>query len=295
MGTGYREGCFSAQDGLRLYFRDYPAPAGHARTPVLCLGGLSRNSKDFEVIAQRLSKHRRVVCPDYRGRGRSAYARDWRTYHPRVYLSDLVHLFSVARLHGFAVVGTSMGGLLAMGLASVVPGLVRGAVLNDIGPAFAEGSLDKIFRYVGQDAPQSDLESAVAFLREAFAGEVAFRDESTWRHFAEGTFRRGDDGLLHVDWDPAIVEPLKRSLGELPDLWKVFAALGRVPVLALRGELSTVLSPATLEEMAVRHPGLRALTVRGVGHTPSLEEPEVVEAIDDFLADLDADAGIRAT
>lgn len=290
MDTAYRERRYSAQDGLSLYFRDYPGPAGGG-TPVLCLGGLSRNSKDFAFLAERLSEDRRVVCPDYRGRGRSAYAPDWRSYHPRTYLSDLVHLFAVARLHGFAVIGTSLGGLLAMGLASVMPGALRGIVMNDIGPSFGSGSLDTIFRYVGQDSPQPDLEAATAFLQRAFEGAVAFRDAETWRHFAEGSFRRGEDGLLHVDWDTAIVEPLKRSMDEMPDLWKVFAALGRLPVLALRGELSPVLSAATLSEMAARHPGLESLTVSGVGHTPSLEEPEVVEAIDVFLDGLDRGAG----
>jgi len=285
----YRERRYSAQDGLSLYFRDYPGPREGAGMSVLCLGGLSRNSKDFGDLAARLCQRRRVVCPDYRGRGRSDYARDWRTYHPRTYLADLVQLLIVARLHGFVCIGTSMGGLLAMGLAAAAPTALRGAVLNDIGPEFGSGSLDKIFRYVGHDAPQPDLEAATAFLKQAFA-EIAFRDEETWRKFAEGSFRQGEDGMWHVDWDTAIVKPLTSARDEMPDLWKLFAGLGRVPVLAIRGETSPILPAETLQAMEARHPGLRSLTVAGLGHAPSLEEPEAAEAIDEFLAAIDGQA-----
>ena len=113
---GFRERWFSAQDGLRLYFRDYGSPSAPG-TPMLCLGGLARNSKDFDRLARRLCQHRRVVCPDYRGRGRSSYDPQWQNYRPEVYLNDLAHLLAVCNLHRVLVCGTSMGGLLSMGLA----------------------------------------------------------------------------------------------------------------------------------------------------------------------------------
>jgi pimeloyl-ACP methyl ester carboxylesterase len=291
VSASFRARRYTAQDGLSLFFRDYPGPATGAGTPVLCLGGLSRNSKDFADMAARLSASRRVICPDYRGRGRSDYARDWRTYHPRHYLADLLQLLIVARLHRFVCIGTSMGGLLAMGLSAAAPTALAGAVLNDIGPEFGAGSLAKIFAYVGHDAPQPDLESADAFLRDAFP-EIAFRDDRTWRRFAEASFVQGPDGLWHVDWDTAIVQPLKHAQAETPDLWKLFAGLGRLPVLAIRGETSTVLPVETLRAMETRHPGLRSLTVAGLGHTPSLEEAECVEAIDDYLDAVDREPDI---
>jgi pimeloyl-ACP methyl ester carboxylesterase len=282
----FAERRFSAQDGLQLYYRDYAGPAGGAGVPVLCLTGLSRNSKDFAALAERLSERRRVICPDYRGRGRSDYAADWRSYHPRTYLGDLTQLLIVARLHRFACIGTSLGGLMAMGIAVTTPGALLGAVLNDIGPEFEGGSLAKIVEYVGKDVPQPDLDSATAFLKDAFP-DIAFRDEETWRRFAAGGYRRGDDGLLHVDWDPAIARPLEATANELPDLWSLFAGLGRVPVLAIRGENSPILSATTLAEMVRRHPGLKHVTVAGLGHAPSLDEPEAAEAIDAFLDELD--------
>ena len=283
----YRERRLSAQDGVGLYYRDYPGPAAGNRVAALCLGGLSRNSKDFHQLAQRLSDRRRVICPDYRGRGLSEAAADWRTYHPVQYLDDLRHLLTVAGLHRFVVIGTSLGGLLAMGLAASLPTALAGAVLNDIGPEFEGGSLDKIVAYVGRDMPQADIAAATRFLKETFA-EIAFRDEETWRRFAEGSYRQGDDGLLHVDWDTAIVKPLAESAGALPDLWHLFSGLGRVPVLVVRGETSNILSAATLNRMEVEHPGLASVTVAGLGHAPSLDEPEAQEAIDDFFAALDA-------
>ncbi len=287
--TSYRERRLSAQDGTGLYYRDYPGPAEGAGPAAVCLGGLSRNSKDFHRLAERLSERRRVICPDYRGRGRSDYADDWRSYHPVQYLDDLRHLLSVAGLHRFVAVGTSLGGLLAMGLATSQPGSLAGAVLNDIGPEFEGSSLDKIMAYVGQDAAQPDLDAATRFLKEAF-GEIAFRNEETWRRFAEGTYRQGDDGQLHVDWDTAIVKPLTQTAGELPDLWHLFAGLGRLPVLVLRGETSPILSAETLARMETGHPDLVSVTVAGLGHAPSLDEPEVLEAIDEFFAAIDTPA-----
>ncbi|MGP1254614.1 MAG: alpha/beta fold hydrolase [Kiloniellales bacterium] len=283
----YRERRLSAQDGVGLYYRDYPGPAENGKVAVLCLGGLSRNSKDFHQLAQHLSDQRRVICPDYRGRGRSDAATDWRTYHPVQYLDDLRHLLTVAGLHRFVAIGTSLGGLLAMGLAASQPTALAGAILNDIGPEFEGGSLDKIVDYVGRDVPQPDLAAATRFLKESFT-EIAFRDEETWRRFAEGSYRQGDDGQFHVDWDTAIVKPLVRTAGELPDLWHLFAGLRRIPVLVVRGETSNILSAATLNRMEAEHPGLASVTVAGLGHAPSLDEPEAQEAIDDFFAALDA-------
>lgn len=285
--SGYQERLFSAQDGTRLYYRDYPGPRENGGIPALCLGGLSRNSKDFHQLAQRLSARRRVICPDYRGRGLSAYVDDWHSYHPIQYLDDLRHLLTVAGLHRFVAVGTSLGGLLAMGLGTSLPNALAGAVLNDIGPEFEGNSLDKIMAYVGQDAPQPDLETATRFLKDAF-GEIAFRDEETWRRFAEGTYRRGDDGRWHVDWDTAIVKPLAQTAGELPDLWHLFAGLKRKPLLVLRGETSLILSAETLARMEADHPTLVSVTVAGLGHAPSLEETEALEAIDDFFAAVDS-------
>nr|WP_300500421.1 alpha/beta fold hydrolase [uncultured Rhodococcus sp.] len=148
-GGGYRERWLTAQDGLKLYFRDYQPPGGvtgggpaASATPVLCLPGVSRNSKDFAPLAQRLSQGRRVICPDYRGRGRSQYDPDWSHYHPPVYVDDIRHLLCALGVHRVHVIGTSLGGILAMVMAVAMPGTVAGAVLNDIGPEIEISGLD---------------------------------------------------------------------------------------------------------------------------------------------------------
>lgn len=281
----YRELRIGAQDGLKLHVRDYGdrlAPG----VPLLCLGGLTRNAKDFDHLARRLCGGRRVVCPDYRGRGRSDYDPDWRHYRPETYLRDLAHIMAACNLHRVAVCGTSMGGLLAMAMGLTNPAALAGVILNDVGPDLNPGGLARIMSYVGVDRPQADWDGAIAHLKELF-GPDAHRDEATWRRFAEATYRRADDGLLHYDWDVALVKPLLRGGGVMLDLWRLYGALRPVPVLALRGALSDLLSEATFERMAAVKPDLIRVTVPDVGHTPELDEPIAEQAIDDFLARID--------
>lgn len=278
---GFRERHLSAQDGRRLYFRDY-GDAAQSRPPLLCLSGLTRNSKDFDLFARRHAAARRVLCLDYRGRGRSEYDSDWRRYDPVVYLDDIRHLLAATNCHRVVVVGSSLGGLLAMGVAAMLPTAVAAAVLNDVGPALEDSGMARILSYVGTDRPQKDWESAIAEIRALFP-DMRFQSDAEWMAMARNTFRRGDDGLLHFDWDPAIATPLTKGRVVMPDLWKIFGALGPIPCLALRGELSTVLSEATFARMAAEKPDLRRVTVPRVGHTPSLDEPEARAALDAFL------------
>src|SRR5713226_6270456 len=120
MTLRYRARHLTAQDGLQLFYRDYGNPHG-SRVPLLCLTGLTRNSQDFADLAERCAGTRRVICPDYRGRGRSAYDPDWRRYEPMTYLNDIGHVLLANDIHRVVVVGTSLGGLLAMGLAVMRP------------------------------------------------------------------------------------------------------------------------------------------------------------------------------
>lgn len=286
---GYRERWFSAQDGLRLFFRDYGSHLAPG-TPVLCLGGLARNSKDFDRLARRLCERRRVICPDYRGRGRSSYDTDWRNYRPEVYLNDLAHLLAVCNLHRVLVCGTSMGGLLSMGLAIAKPTALAGVILNDIGPHLHHRGLTRILDYIGADHPQPDWDHAVAHLKSQFP-HLGLGSDERWRAFAEQTYRLGDDGVLRYDWDQALAKPLLRSRGATPDLWRLYGALDRRPVLVLRGELSDVLSEETVARMAELKPDLKSATVPGVGHTPMLDEPPAQTAIDEFIAEIDEREG----
>jgi pimeloyl-ACP methyl ester carboxylesterase len=278
----YCERHLSAQDGLQLYYRDYGDRLS-PRLPLLCLTGLTRNCQDYADLAARFAATRRVICPDYRGRGRSAYDADWRNYDPMIYLGDIGHILMANDIDRVVVVGTSLGGLLVMGFAVLRPTSIAAAVINDIGPDVDPGGLDRIIDFIGIDRPQPDWPSAVAMLRKTLP-RLAIRDAQWWERFARATYREGADDALHFDWDIAIAEKLKRSAGNIQDLWPLFRALRDIPTLAVRGGISDVLSEDGLRRMIDAKPDLVAVTVPGIGHTPTLDEPEIKGVLDDFIA-----------
>jgi pimeloyl-ACP methyl ester carboxylesterase len=280
--TGFRESVFRSQDDLELYWRDYGDPASPSM-PVLCLSGLTRNSRDFHLLARDLARERRVIAPDYRGRGRSQRDPDWRRYRPETYLADILDLLTVTGVHRVVVIGTSMGGLLAMGLAAFRPTVLAGAVLNDVGPEIAGPGYRRILDYIGADRPEADWPGAIAELKRIFP-TLSLNTEAKWLRMANATYRRGADGKLHFDWDVALVRNLLGKAGAVPDLWGLFRGFGQRPVLALRGALSDVLSEATFGRMAEVKPDLVRVSVPGVGHVPALDEPEALEAIHEFIA-----------
>lgn len=277
---GYRERHISAQDGLALYIRDYGDPVS-TRTPLLCLTGLTRNSTDYHDFAAARSADRRVITLDYRGRGRSAYDPDWRNYKPETYVGDIRHVLAATNCHHVVSVGTSLGAMLTMGMGAAMPGALAGAILNDAGPELDPTGIERILDYVGDETAYDDWDAATARVEELFPS-LPITTKDGWRALAERTFRTRDDGKLVYDWDTAIVKNL-RAMNELPDLWALFHGLRNVPVLALRGEISDVLSTATFERMGDDMPKLTRVTVPGVGHVPTLEEPEANKAIDAFL------------
>ncbi len=270
------------RDGQRLAVRDDGPVEASAQAPaILCLSGLTRNGKDFQALVERLKDRRRIIRPDYRGRGLSDYADRAEAYTAEANLDDVRQIIAALGLHRVVVVGTSLGGLLAMGLGASQPTTLAGAVLNDVGPVIETGGLSQIIGYIEKDRPVTDWPDAVAALR-AMIPDLGLRTPGDWEAVARNTYRRGADGRLHFDWDVRLVEPLKR-MGALPDLWPLFGTLRRLPVLAVRGGNSPLLSPHTLAAMARAHPGLETLTVDGAGHTPTLAEEEVVPVLDRFL------------
>jgi pimeloyl-ACP methyl ester carboxylesterase len=274
---------FESHDGLKLFSRVYRGPAADAPV-VVCLHGLLRNGADFEDLAPVLSERHRVIVPDVRGRGRSARDPDFNNYQIPVYLRDLQALLAGLGVQCASVVGTSMGGLMAMVLAVTTPGLLRRIVLNDVGPEVDPAGLERIRGYAGRNAPVADWAQAVAQQRAIYGAAWPHLSETRWQQLTRRSYREDAAGVPVADADPLIGEPLRNNPAAARDLWPLWAQLAHVPVLALRGAHSDILSVATLERMQRTKPDLKVLTVPGRGHPPLLDEPGCVAAIGEFLA-----------
>ena len=284
-GTAWIDRYFTSADGLRLHYRDYPA-AESGRLPVLCLPGLTRNCRDFESSALRIQGTRRVLSADLRGRGRSQYDPNYLNYHPGTYVGDLALLLADAGVGKVILFGTSLGGILSMLIAAGTPQVPAGVILNDIGPEVAPEGLQRIASYVGRHAPVRNWAEAAAQMRSMYGVAMPDASDADWLAFAQRSYTEVN-GVPVLDVDPGVGEAVRAApAGAAPDLWPLYAALKPVPTLAIRGELSDVLSVATFDRMQREKPDLRRLTVARRGHPPLLDEPECVTAIDGFLAEL---------
>jgi pimeloyl-ACP methyl ester carboxylesterase len=281
-----REIFYTSQDGLRLFARDYGDRAS-MKTPVLCLPGLTRNSKDFDQIAVHLAHERRVICADFRGRGRSQYCENPSDYTPFHEMQDTLDLMAAAGVAQAVFIGTSRGGIVTMLLGAHRPNAIRGAILNDIGPELEMAGLKRIAGYVGiGDAPANWDEAAIR-VRMMNEREFPTVSGAEWRAYSKRTFAE-ENGAPKVDYDVRIGQVMRKSMesgAAAPTLWPQWKALGHVPALVIRGENSDLLSAETLQRMGEEYPRLRALTVKDRGHAPFLDEAEAVAAIDAFLAE----------
>ena len=278
----YLERRITTFDNLSLYVRDYGNPLD-VRVPLFCLGGLTRNSKDFESLAERYSADgRRVICPDYRGRGQSQYDPNWSNYDPRTYIRDIQDILAALNVHRVVVVGTSLGGILGMGMGAAMPTVLAAVVMNDVGPVVETEGLDFIIDYIKEDRPHDDWDAAVVTIKKMLPN-LTFQDESIWLKMAENTFRKCDDGKLRFDWDVNIAKPLLASDYKIPDMWPLFRALADIPALVLRGAESDILSPECFAEMQKVKPDLVAVEIPRAGHVPTLAEPESRAALDEFV------------
>ncbi len=284
---GFVERRFRAQDDIEIYYRDYGDP-NSPRVPLLCLSGLTRNSKDFHQFALHHAPHRRVLAMDYRGRGRSAYDPNWRNYHPRTYVTDVMTLLTVANVHRAVFMGTSLGGIVTMAMGAAMPSAVAGAILNDVGPELNTAGLSRIAGYVGADVRLPNFQAAAQALRIQFLNASPDLSEEGWLRFAQNVFvedpARGD---VRLDYDLNLALPFKEQSGadgKQPDMWALFHSLREIPLLAIRGALSDLLSADVFKRMAVDMPNLVQAEIPNRGHVPLLDEPECEAAIDAFLA-----------
>jgi pimeloyl-ACP methyl ester carboxylesterase len=292
---GYGEIHFTSRDGLRLYARHYPV-AGARRRPLVCLAGLTRNSRDFHDLARALATPdadgRNVYALDYRGRGRSQHDPNWRNYSILIELNDVLDFMIVKGLQHAAVIGTSRGGILAMLMAVIRPAAVGAVILNDIGPVIEPDGLARIAAYVGRVPLPADWAEATRMVRDINRRQFPAVPEGQWAELARQYFN-DDNGLPTPAYDPALAKALAQMTA-IPGLWPQFAALANVPMLVLRGEHSDILSAATLQDMHQRHPRLEAVTVSGEGHAPLLKDAHSIRTIADFLQRTDAEAAYPA-
>lgn len=285
MTKPYEDRYYSSADGLRLYYRDYPGPSH--RIPVFCLPGLTRNSRDFAALAEWMSGERRVICPEFRGRGKSEYDPEWRNYHPVQYATDTWCLLDELELDKVVLIGTSLGGWMAMLMNHQRAGRIAAAVMNDIGPDVNPVGIARVTAGAGRLEKVSTFEDAIAQVKIYY--EIAFPDwnDEQWRSYTETTYRKIDDGGFDLNFDRNIGHAAREGVSGLTiDPWDLFDSLRDVPTLVIHGALSDILTEDIILKMQHRKPDLQIAVVSNRGHAPLLDEEEAVDAIATFLETL---------
>lgn len=267
---------FKTSDGLSLYYTD----EGHG-LPVLCLAGLTRTTADFDYVTPHM-RDCRMIKMDYRGRGNSDWDPNWANYSLPVECRDIIELLDHLNIDKVAILGTSRGGLNAMGLAMAIKDRLLGVALNDIGPEISAQGLSFIMGYLGRNPGAKSHVDAARSLERAMPGfvDVPF---SRWMEEALKHYVTTKSGL-QITYDPKLRDAVEAQGAQAaPDLWPYFDALSDMPLTCIRGENSDLLSCDTLAKMQDRRPDMIAATVMGRGHIPFLDEPEAVAALQTWM------------
>lgn len=249
---------------------------------LVCVHGLTRNARDFDALASAMSSHFRVICPDVVGRGRSGRLRDPAGYAIPQYVADMVTLIARLGVEQVSWVGTSMGGLIGMALASLDGAPIQRLLLNDVGPVITVESLKRIATYVGTDPTWATFDEALAYVKLISAPFGAL-DEGQWRHLTESSVAQRPDGRWGFLYDPQIALPFKAAFVDQDiDLWPMYEQI-KCPTLVLRGESSDLLTRETWEAMGARGPKARLAEVPGVGHAPMFMTDDQISIAREFL------------
>jgi pimeloyl-ACP methyl ester carboxylesterase len=281
----YSDYWYQSSDGLRLYARQYGS--ADAKSTIICIPGLTRNSADFSSLCEHLADRYRVFAVDLRGRGNSEYDTKPENYHPGNYATDIIGLLDALALPSAIIIGTSLGGLVSMVLAATTAERISAVIINDIGPEADEAGLDRIKAYVGKSSTVNNWAEAVAKTKSTQGREYPNFSEQDWLNFSKNLYRENPDGKPVLAYDPAIAVLLKQAHDEPAiDLWPLFKQLSHTPMLLLRGELSDILSRHCVGKMQAQKPDMQFVEIANCGHAPLLSEPSAVNAIDQFLYEL---------
>ena len=249
---------------------------------LICVHGLTRNGRDFDALAEAMSGHYRVICPDVVGRGQSGRLRDPAGYGIPQYVADMVTLIARLNVDSVHWVGTSMGGLIGMALAAQEGTPLRKLVLNDVGPLITVASLQRIATYVGSDPQWASFDEALAYVKLISApfGQLS---EAQWHHLTETSIVQRADGRWAFRYDPRIAEPFKAAFVDKDiDLWPIYAGI-TCPTLVVRGAESDLLTRDTWQQMGACGPQAQLAEIPGVGHAPMFQSDEQIAIVRDFL------------
>lgn len=255
---------------------------GEAANPavVICVHGVGRNARDFEILADALSSSHRVISVDMPGRGESEWLADPNDYAFPTYLTTLTALIARSGADKVGWVGTSMGGLLGIALAAQPSTPIDRLVVNDVGPTIEPAALERIRGYFGTD-PTFATYSEIAQYVRTISAPFGLTDDAQWDRVVHTNVRQRADGRWGLGYDPGIAVPF-RARAAPPDLWPLWDRI-RCPTLVLRGALSDLLSSATAKEMAARGPRPEVLAIAGVGHAPMLMTSDQIDPIVRFF------------
>jgi pimeloyl-ACP methyl ester carboxylesterase len=266
---------------VEIAFADWPGPDDVP--PLLCIPGFTRTGRDFEELAKALAGRRRVICPDLVGRGQSGRLADPSGYTMRTYLAHMSALVSTLQLREVAVIGVSMGGLVAMALASDPAMRVSHLVAVDVGPSVPSTAFDLLDLYLAGNHRFADFDALLGHVKRYFSA-CDLPSELAWRLFAFRGARKLGDGSYVPDYDPAIRIPFRADFRGMERAWPAYDAIA-APTLVLRGAQSHVLPAEVAAEMTRRGPRATLVTVPGAGHWPALVKPAETALVATFLSD----------
>lgn len=278
--------CISPAGLHKMVYKEW----GDSANPnvLVCVHGVTRVSDDFDNLAAALSDRYRVICPDIVGRGRSDWLRDPAYYGIPQYMSDMITLLARLDVEKVDWIGTSMGGLIAMPLASLPGNPIRKLVLNDVGPALDMTSLVSIADYIGQDLRWATYEDAETYIR-AISVPFGPHSDEEWHKMAKSVLRQLDDGQWTRHYDIRLAQPFKHAYFSNVEasealLWQAYDAI-QSPTLLIRGAQSGLLMTETAQAMTQRGPRAKLVEFEGVGHAPTLMHDDQIAVIKDFLFD----------